>query len=393
MAGLFSRLKSHKKIIDYSFYFCNNPYHSTCMKTLYLLALCMILSAASNAQHSLTGLWTGTLSNDSSTIRKDQSFELALTEYRGKVYGYCRASFIVRDTLFYVVKRVKGSVDNGECEVKDDEVISTNFPGRQDKGVKVTYVFRQSQEDTTWHLDGTWKTNKTKTYYSISGGVTLRSESNLDNSKLFPHLEELGKANDVAFYKEAKKPAPAVATNNKQKPATIEPVAKAEKPVEKKEPPVTAKKDKTEKITTPPSTKPAEAAKEATAITTVVSTAPAALVKERSAGTPQIVTFRSDSLVLALYDNGEVDGDTVSLLLNGEIIIAKQMLKTSALKKTIYLPAGTDESTLTLYAENLGKYPPNTGLLVIHDGEETYQLRFSADLQQNASIIFRRKKN
>jgi hypothetical protein len=197
----------------------------------------------------------------------------------------------------------------------------------------------------------------------------------------------------VAFYKEAKKPAPAVATNNKQKPATIEPVAKAEKPVEKKEPPVTAKKDKTEKITTPPSTKPAEAAKEATAITTVVSTAPAALVKERSAGTPQIVTFRSDSLVLALYDNGEVDGDTVSLLLNGEIIIAKQMLKTSALKKTIYLPAGTDESTLTLYAENLGKYPPNTGLLVIHDGEETYQLRFSADLQQNASIIFRRKKN
>jgi hypothetical protein len=47
---------------------------------------------------------------------------------------------------------------------------------------------------------------------------------------------------------------------------------------------------------------------------------------------------------------------------------------------------------LVLYAENLGKYPPNTGLLVVHDGEDTYQVRFSADLQQNASVVFRRKK-
>ena len=54
---------------------------------------------------------------------------------------------------------------------------------------------------------------------------------------------------------------------------------------------------------------------------------------------PQVVIFKSDSLELALYDNGEVDGDTVSVLLNGEIILAKQGLKASAIKKTIYIPA------------------------------------------------------
>ena len=118
----------------------------------------------------------------------------------------------------------------------------------------------------------------------------------------------------------------------------------------------------------------------------------AALVKERKTAPPQEVNFKSDSLELALYDNGEVDGDTVSVLMNGEIILAKQGLKTSAIKKTIYIQPGTDEFTLVLYAENLGKYPPNTGLLVVHDGEERYQVRFSADLQQNASVIFRRKK-
>ena len=118
----------------------------------------------------------------------------------------------------------------------------------------------------------------------------------------------------------------------------------------------------------------------------------AAFVMERKTVAPQIVTFKSDSLELALYDNGEIDGDTVSVLLNGEILMTKQGLKASAIKKTIYVQPGTEEVTLVLYAENLGKYPPNTGLLVVHDGEDTYQVRFSADLQQNAAVVFRRKR-
>ncbi len=105
-----------------------------------------------------------------------------------------------------------------------------------------------------------------------------------------------------------------------------------------------------------------------------------------------MVEFKSDSLELRLYDNGEIDGDTVSVLLNGDIILAKQGLKAAAIKKTIYIAPGTNEVSLVLYAENLGKYAPNTGLLVVYDGEDMYQVRFSADLQQNAAVVFRRKK-
>lgn len=363
------------------------------MKTLRLLFLLFIVPAISQAQHSLTGLWAGTLTNDSSTIRREQSFELALTEYRGKVYGYSRSTFIVHDTFFYTMKRIKGKIDGDVCEIKDDEIISSNFPGRTDKGVKVTITFRQRQEDTTWHLDGNWKTNKTKNFYSISGGITLRSEKNLNNSKIFPHLEELGKADDVAFYKEYKTPPPVkVAKINTEKPAVTKPVKQQPVAVVKKDPPapvVTAPKE--EKKTTPVIT-PAPPPKPVIAQVTT-PTGPAAFVAERVNAAPQVINFKSDSLVLALYDNGEIDGDTVSLLLNGEVILAKQMLKATAIKKTIYLPAGAEETTLLLYAENLGKYPPNTGLLVVYDGEESYQLRFSADLKQNASVIFRRKKN
>lgn len=112
---------------------------------------------------------------------------------------------------------------------------------------------------------------------------------------------------------------------------------------------------------------------------------------QRKTEAPQTINFMNDSLVIALYDNGEVDGDTVSVLLNGEIFWAKQGLKTTSIKKTIYIAPGQEEMTLVLYAENLGKYPPNTGLLMVYDGEERYQVRFSADLNKNAAITFRRK--
>lgn len=454
------------------------------MKFLQLLILLLVVPLVFHAQKTLTGLWIGSLSNDSTTMRKDQSFEVALTEYKGKVYGYSRSTFIVNDTLYYILKRVKGTIDGEICEVKDDEIVSYNFRGRIDKGIKVTTTFRRSQQDSAWYLAGDWKTNKTKKYYSISGKVELKEEADYSKSKIFPHLEELKIDNDVAFYAAAKKketetntmsfltaarkepgqsnfPDPVKTgapgqdnhpTNNK---ATIieaslastvesqnpEQPAKQEKPeptheealasasLKKSEAPVNNPSQEKKKIdmgSSRPEIKNQAAIKENKLVIeeetvktetkkvdpsslaklepgkktitnditkpSVDPLAAAAFVAQRKIAAPQILGFKSDSLVIKLYDNGEIDGDTVSVLLNGEILLARQGLKASAIKKTIYIQPGQDELNLVLYAENLGKYPPNTGLLVVDDGNETYQLRFSADLQQNAAIIFKRKK-
>jgi len=116
------------------------------------------------------------------------------------------------------------------------------------------------------------------------------------------------------------------------------------------------------------------------------------VVAGRKNETMQDIYFKNDSLVLSLYDNGIVDGDTVSVFINGDNIISKQKLKESAIKKTIYIAANSDSVQLVLFAENLGTIPPNTGLLTVRDGDDVYQVRFSADLQKNASIILRRKK-
>ena len=113
---------------------------------------------------------------------------------------------------------------------------------------------------------------------------------------------------------------------------------------------------------------------------------------ERKEQVAQNIVAHSDSLILSFYDNGMVDGDTISVYLNGASIISKTKLTAAAAKQTIKLDPSIGVYKLVLVAENLGTIPPNTGLLVIQDGTNRYQVHFTADLQTNAAIEFTRKQ-
>ena len=216
------------------------------------------------------------------------------------------------------------------------------------------------------------------------------------------------------------KPAPTIAVAAKpviEKPAPPKPptavIAISQPPEVKKAPPVVVKPAPTIAVAAKPVIeKPAptvvkapvaqEKPKEIVAVVPEKKPEPiitpsvvqgAADVNKRSIATTQSVYYQSDSLVLTLYDNGYVDGDTVSVVMNGDVIFSKQGLSTKAVSKTIYITKETPDSIkLVMYAENLGSIPPNTGLLVVHDGEAVYDVRFSADLKSNAAIILQRKK-
>jgi hypothetical protein len=78
--------------------------------------------------------------------------------------------------------------------------------------------------------------------------------------------------------------------------------------------------------------------------------------------------------------------------MNGNVIFSKVGLTTKANSKTIYITPNMDSVKLVMYAESLGEIPPNTGLMVVTDGEKRYDVRFSADLKTNSAIVFRRKR-
>lgn len=186
----------------------------------------------------------------------------------------------------------------------------------------------------------------------------------------------------------APKPAPVIAAVT-PKPERKEPVRREPdeipapaKPVPEKKPEPVAVKTEPAKPTPPPIAYVAPSA-----------TGGAAELDKRVTKSDQSFYFENDSLVLTLYDNGEVDGDTVTVIMNGNVIFSKAGLNTRANTKTVYITPDMDSVKLVMYAESLGEIPPNTGLLIVNDGEKRYDVRFSADLNTNAAIVLRRKKN
>jgi hypothetical protein len=531
--------------------------NSILTRAKYLFFFLFLFAIKSSAQ-DISGIYSGTLINDS--LKMVQNYELALSEYRGKITGYSYITFVANDTFYYGIKRIKATRQNGELVVEDVEMLANNYPKRPDKGVHViNHIPLPPGQDTILDMNGRWETTGTKKFYSISGALTLRRNEDSTQSPLIAHLTELKEVN----YQDEKKNnvKNIVKTETKQKPkeekrepkevasvaarpkenkttetkpvvketiatvpnektiavkeeqkteqkqpqiitaevkpkeiqpketipneivsaeqkinekksvaaqTTIQPavaskptsntsnqVALTEKQVAENKPATssnningqtkmvavnTIQKPSSEQLKTattsvaPPKDKEivqqaavkqpsstnnsntqskeikpviattivtqapnatntkvvAEQPKTLTTEDVKISAAPSAIA-QRASNTIQTLTVVSDSLILSFYDNGVVDGDSISVYLNNENIISSVKLKEAAVKKTIYINGRTDDMKLTLVADNLGSIPPNTGLLIIQDGNERYQIRFSADLQTNASVILRKK--
>ncbi len=88
-----------------------------------------------------------------------------------------------------------------------------------------------------------------------------------------------------------------------------------------------------------------------------------------------------------LYDNAEIDDDTVSLFLNNTLLLYKKRLTDKALTLLVHAFPGT-EYELMMYADNLGRIPPNTALMVITAGKQRYELRVASSEQKSAVVKF-----
>lgn len=104
------------------------------------------------------------------------------------------------------------------------------------------------------------------------------------------------------------------------------------------------------------------------------------------------IEVASDTLRLDVYDNGEIDGDIISIFYNSGLILNNQRLTHKSIRIDIVLDSTKEYNEISMYAENLGLIPPNTALLVINDGVNKYNVRLSSNLETNATIRIKRKK-
>ena len=104
------------------------------------------------------------------------------------------------------------------------------------------------------------------------------------------------------------------------------------------------------------------------------------------------ISVESDSIQVDFYDNGEVDGDSISIFYNDKLIAFNRILSTRAIHFSVGLDPSKEVNEITMFADNLGSIPPNTALMLVYDGRKRYEVRLSSNFQKNATVQIRRKK-
>lgn len=102
------------------------------------------------------------------------------------------------------------------------------------------------------------------------------------------------------------------------------------------------------------------------------------------------LTVPRPEITLELYDNGEIDGDSVSVYLNDAQIVMRRELKSEPIKMQLTLEKNK-KYVITLFAENLGTIPPNTAVLIIKSESYEKVVYLSADYGANASVVIKLK--
>ena len=388
-----------------------------------LFVLMIMLCPQSNyaqpkSKYDISGAWTGYVK----TTDKKITYEVVISDSSGTYIGYSKIIFSNKGKEYFAIKSLSIRKEEEKYVLEEEVLLSDNFLDDAPRKIKQVNTLDLVIGTKKMTLSGMFKTKATMGLKSAIGEVFLQKAVVPDSSALFSELGNMGLTENLSFVKEAKEKAVIEIAKEKNKdtaavvvsvpippPPVVKPIpAPAPKPVPAKPSQPIVKNTPAPKPTpviqkpAPTLSKPATTAV-VTPSTSVVARAPkpipviaegsASELSKRSIETIQTVYFKTDSLTLTLYDNGEVDGDTVSVVVNGKVIMGKKGLSTKAITETIYLTSEMGDSLqMIMYAENLGAIAPNTGLLIIQDGKDRYEIRFSGDLSKNAAIIFKRRK-
>ena len=113
---------------------------------------------------------------------------------------------------------------------------------------------------------------------------------------------------------------------------------------------------------------------------------------------PRVLTARSNILVkqieteagnikVDLFDNGEIDGDTVTIYHNNKLVVSHKRISQNPLTLNITINKDQPHHELVMVADNLGSIPPNTSLMIVTAGAKRYEVFISSTKQKNAKVV------
>ena len=119
---------------------------------------------------------------------------------------------------------------------------------------------------------------------------------------------------------------------------------------------------------------------------------PAPTIEEKFVSRKKVLTteipLSGDSVELRFYDNAEIDGDSISLFLNNQLIFQHIRLLGSAYIIKLAVSELKESNELIMVAENLGSIPPNTSYMVAIVGDKRYEARLESTEGSSAMVKF-----
>lgn len=332
----------------------------------------------------LTGIWRGYFNADNGDHYK---YEVQLTQSKkGSLSGVTYSYF---ETRFYAKTTFTGNFTKATKAALVQEVKSVEI--KMDLGsvaciMKCRLVYDKSGKEEV--LEGVYSSSYEKS--DLLNGV--KRGGGCGGGQVFLHKVPTSDFYEEPFLRNKKiatPPATGVAkATPPKKPATKTP---AKTPPQK--PDAVAKKPDTKPIITTPETKPpaTEVTVKPKPVEPKIIPTPA-IIRDRKNELTKTLTVTHNEIDISLYDNGEIDGDTVSIYLDGKLILANKGLSNTPIKYQLKLDETNPEHTLVMVAENMGSIPPNTSLMLIQDGDKRYQVSITSTEQKNAMVRFRYEK-
>ncbi len=320
---------------------------------------------------NFNGQWKGEFDEVNRIQEENYGYVLELTTEGTSVSGFSYSYYKEFGNSYYTICRLTGSLNPETREIIVTEIERTKF----NTPPTITNCFQTHRlqyeigPDNTEILRGTW-IPAPKQGPGCGSGLTVLSRRIVNRTPL-----GIDKHREDAVGMTPTKPAPrkpTVAPPKKTPPSVIAKAAPKEEPkteilfpkIENKQ--IAEPKKQTESIITQLHPK----------------------LRNRRSDVVKTIKIESPTFRLDFYDNGEIDGDSISVFFNGKAVLSNQMLTDKAISLTLSLDPGVAKNVVTMYAENLGSIPPNTAVMIVTDGTRRYEVRMESDLKKSGSVIF-----
>jgi hypothetical protein len=374
------------------------------MKRFVLLAILFLLFAKADGQ-SISGQWKGGFNSGGRPDANGQTQYVLELEVKGtQVSGYSYTYFAGYEKRYYVICRLTGSYDkkSKSLEVTEVEKVKANTPPDFLDCLQIHSLTYMKGTDSREVLVGKWKPARSQD--NCGTGITELERKAL--VKVVPKTTPpptASRSNPKNSTGPAKTTTPAPKTGSTAKTTTPAPktgsTAKTTTPVAKTTAPktTTTAKSTSPKTTTPPV---AEVTKKPETIEKNLPSiekpkAPSIIqqtttkLKMRSKQVIKTVEVEANSFRVDLYDNGQIDGDTISVFYNGKLMVSRQRLSTEPISIQITLDPDKEDNELVMFAENLGTIPPNTALMIVTVEGKRYEVNITSSEQTSGTVRFR----